>query len=45
MQGATLSGWEAATTLDRRDFGITYGQGVVGNEVDVVINIEAVLQK
>lgn len=45
MQGATLSGWEATTTLDRRDFGITYGQGIVGNEVDVVINIEAGLQK
>jgi polyisoprenoid-binding protein YceI len=44
-RGAMLSGWEASTTLDRRDFGITYGQGVVGNEVDVQINIEAVLQK
>lgn len=44
-RGAMLSGWEATTTLDRRDFGITYGQGVVGNDVDVQINIEAVLQK
>ncbi len=44
-RGAQLSGWEASTTLDRRDFGITYGQGVVGNDVDVAINIEAILQK
>lgn len=44
-RGAQLSGWEAKTTLDRRDFGITYGQGVVGNEVDVSIDIEAILQK
>ena len=45
VQGALLSGWEATTTLDRRDFGITYGQGVVGNEVEVVLNVEAVLKK
>lgn len=44
-RGAQLSGWEAKTTLDRRDFGITYGQGVVGNDVEVDIDIEAVLQK
>jgi polyisoprenoid-binding protein YceI len=44
-RGAQLSGWEATTTLDRRDFGVTYGQGVVGNDVDVVINIEAILKK
>jgi polyisoprenoid-binding protein YceI len=45
MGGAMLSGWEATATLDRRDFGITYGQGIVGNDVEVVINIEAALQK
>lgn len=39
--GKTVSGWEATTMLDRRDFGITYGQGVVGNEVEVVLNIQA----
>jgi polyisoprenoid-binding protein YceI len=44
-RGAQLSGWEATTKLDRRDFGITYGQGVVGNDVDVTIDIEAILQK
>lgn len=44
-RGAMLSGWEAKTTLDRRDFGISYGQGAVGNEVNVGIDIEAILQK
>jgi len=42
--GKTLSGWEAKTKVDRRDFGITYGPGVVGNDVEITINIEAVKQ-
>lgn len=44
MSGKAISGWEATTKLDRRDFGLTYGQGIVGNDVDVTINIEAGLQ-
>ena len=43
MNGKALSAWEATTKLDRRDFGITYGQGVVGNDVEVAISIEAPL--
>ena len=43
MNGKALSAWEATTKLDRRDFGITYGQGVVGNDVEVDISIEAPL--
>ncbi|MDF3058879.1 MAG: hypothetical protein K0R17_3094 [Rariglobus sp.] len=39
--GKTVSGWEATATLDRRDFGISYGQGVVGNDVEIVLNIQA----
>ncbi len=42
---AQLSGWEGTTTLNRKDFGITYGEGIVGAEVEVSINIEAILQK
>jgi polyisoprenoid-binding protein YceI len=42
MRGSTISGWEGTTRIDRRDFGITSGAPVVGNEVDVVINVEAV---
>ena len=45
MQGTPISGWELATVLDRRDFGITAAQGPVGNEVEIVINIEAGLTK
>jgi len=41
MKGALISGWEAALTLDRRDFDITADQGAIGNNVDVLINIEA----
>ena len=45
MKGAAISGWEATVTLDRRDFNITADQGAIGNKVDVLINIEADLQK
>ncbi|HEV2692963.1 MAG TPA: YceI family protein [Verrucomicrobiae bacterium] len=44
MKGAAISGWEAALTLDRRDFDITADQGAIGNKVDVVINVEADLR-
>ncbi len=40
-KGDTISGWAATTTIDRTDFGITYGAGIVGNEVTIEINIEA----
>lgn len=40
-EGVVVAGWEATTTLDRRDWGIDYGQGVVGNEVTVEIFMEA----
>jgi polyisoprenoid-binding protein YceI len=45
MKGAVISGWEAKLTLDRRDFDITADQGAIGNNVDVLINIEADLDK
>jgi polyisoprenoid-binding protein YceI len=45
MKGAAISGWEAKLTLDRRDFNITADQGLIGNNVDVLINVEADLQK
>jgi len=44
MKGAAISGWDASLTLDRRDFGITADQGAIGNNVDVLINVEADLQ-
>ena len=45
MNGAAISGWEATLTLDRCDFDITADQGAVGNNVDVLINVEADLSK
>jgi len=45
MKGAAISGWEATLTLDRRDFDITADQSAIGNSVDVLINVEADLQK
>ncbi|MGC9940423.1 MAG: YceI family protein [Verrucomicrobiota bacterium] len=44
MKGASISGWEASLTLDRRDFNITADQGLIGNKVDVLINVEADLR-
>ena len=41
MKGAAISGWEASLSLDRRDFDITADQGMIGNNVDVLIEIEA----
>jgi len=43
-QGTPISGWELSTVLDRRDYGITAGQGAIGNEVVIAINIEAGLR-
>ncbi len=45
MKGAAISGWEVSTTLDRRDFGISADQGMIGNSVEVVIHVEADLKK
>ena len=45
MQGTVVSGWELSTIIDRRDYGITTGQGPIGNEVAIAINIEADLRK
>jgi polyisoprenoid-binding protein YceI len=45
MKGAPISGWEATTTLDRRDFGVSADQDSVATLVEVVINVEADLRK
>lgn len=45
MQGAMLSGWEATTTINRNDFGITTFPKVLGDEVPVTIAVEADQQK
>jgi len=43
-EGMTISGWTASTTIDRRDFGITYGGPIVGNEVDIQLDIQGHMQ-
>jgi polyisoprenoid-binding protein YceI len=47
MKGAMLSGWEASTTLDRLDYGVT-GPAMLGkamgDEVTIMIGVEADLK-
>jgi polyisoprenoid-binding protein YceI len=43
-RGAKLSGWEATTTLRRADFAVGKPERSIGDEVEIVINIEARLQ-
>ncbi len=45
MNGAMLSGWEATTTLNRNDFGITRYPKLLGDDVPVTINVEADMEK
>jgi len=44
MKGAAISGWEVSTTLDRRDFDVTADQGMIANNVEIVIHVEADLK-
>ena len=37
----TVTGWTATAQIDRSDFGITYGAPLVGNTVDIVLDIQA----
>lgn len=41
MGGATVSGWEATTKINRNDFGVSYGPKILGEEVTLNISIEA----
>ena len=41
MQGHEISGWEAKTTLNRNDFGITRYPKMLGDHVPITITIEA----
>jgi polyisoprenoid-binding protein YceI len=43
--GASISGWEATTTLDRSDFSVSADQSSIANQVNVIINVEADLRK
>lgn len=49
--GGHRTGWEATTTIDRTAYGVSWnkaiegGGAVLGNEVDISLNVEAVRQK
>lgn len=43
--GKTLAGFEGVGKIDRTEWGLTAGQPAVGKEVDIEINIEAVLRE
>src|SRR4051812_37955074 len=43
-RGAQIAGFEASTTINRTDFGITYGKPAIADEVEVLINIESLKQ-
>jgi polyisoprenoid-binding protein YceI len=45
MRGAMISGWEATTTINRNDFGITTYPKLLGDDVGITITVEADLQK
>jgi polyisoprenoid-binding protein YceI len=45
MNGAQLSGWEATTTLNRNDFGITAFPKMLGDDVAITIDVSANLQQ
>jgi polyisoprenoid-binding protein YceI len=40
-RGVYRSGWEGTTTIDRTDWGISYGLPAIGKEVQIEINIQA----
>lgn len=39
--GVYLSGWEGSTKIKKSDFGITYGGASLGDEVEIIIEVEA----
>jgi polyisoprenoid-binding protein YceI len=44
MGGKTITGWDATFTINRSDFGITYGPGALSEEVVVMISLEGAKQ-
>ncbi|NMK63729.1 YceI family protein, partial [Staphylococcus capitis] len=41
VQGGSVAGFEASAEINRSDFGITGGAGLVGEKVTLTFNIEA----
>lgn len=43
-RGRTVSGWQAVGTINRKDWGLTYGASIA-NEVSLTINVQGVLEE
>lgn len=49
MQGETRAGFTGTTTIDRKEFGLTWGKmvegtAILGDEVTITVNVEAVVK-
>jgi polyisoprenoid-binding protein YceI len=44
MRGETRAAYTASATIDRTQWGMTYGNPVAGNSIDLAIDIEAIKQ-
>lgn len=44
-EGQALIGFHGAFSIDRNDYGVSYGKGMLGDKVDLVISVEAAASK
>lgn len=44
-EGEALIGFHGTLTIDRNDFGVSYGKGMLGDKVDIVVSVEAAASK
>lgn len=44
MTNRQVTGWTATTSIDRRHWNVDYGQGVIGNEVQIELGILGILR-
>lgn len=45
MKGAAIAGWEVSTTLNRQDYGVSADKDSIGDNIEIVIHVEADLKK
>ena len=41
MQGTVIAGFEGAIKINRQDYGVSYGKGLIGDDVEIELNVEA----
>jgi len=44
FDGGTLSGFEGRFKLKRQDYGIDYGEGALGDDVEVIVSVEGLAE-